>query len=420
MPVNPSNGQFIPPSGNLKDKGYFLTEAALIAAYPVGEAGWKANIEETDSIWLWDADTAAWVDSKTPAGNYLSSVSTDDTLTGNGTAGDPLGLNVFQGTEAIASIDAIDYRECETDIEHPFSNSANSANITKDVSNYEGTRALLSTISNEPMQFKDSFIPDVTSIKYQIIFEPEDGYGWNGETIVWKSEHKKMVSNSIWSAVIAKDIGTFTAPVSISKTGNTTATETGNMLVAGAGTTSMNGTYVPGAETVGKPSYDKGADDISWSGTLWKIRLNSSTSQYQSAENVDTPDIVTTWTVMGGDAPAPTVSKDVAGSPVITDLSSTTGLEVGMIVSGTGIAAGSRILSIDSSSQITLDTDSTAAGTGVTLTFLSVAPQVYEKTISLATLGLTAGDFIMHDIFVDSSSSYGNDVAFIKAVLTGV
>jgi len=45
------------------DKGFFPTEADLIAAIPVGEAGWFAVVGETDTIWVWDVDTTAWVDS---------------------------------------------------------------------------------------------------------------------------------------------------------------------------------------------------------------------------------------------------------------------------------------------------------------------------------------------------------------------
>ncbi len=44
------------------DKGYFENEAALVAAYPVGEPGWFATVGTTDTVWVWDADTTAWVD----------------------------------------------------------------------------------------------------------------------------------------------------------------------------------------------------------------------------------------------------------------------------------------------------------------------------------------------------------------------
>lgn len=56
------------------------------------------------------------------------------------------------------------------------------------------------------------------------------------------------------------------------------------------------------------------------------------------------------------------------GSPIVTSVSALTGLAVGMSVSGTGIASGSVIASIDSSTQITLSKNATASNAGVTLT----------------------------------------------------
>lgn len=49
---------------------------------------------------------------------------------------------------------------------------------------------------------------------------------------------------------------------------------------------------------------------------------------------------------------------------VITGLSSTTGLSVGMVAIGTGIAAGATILSIDSATQVTLSANSSSTGSG--------------------------------------------------------
>jgi len=40
------------------------------------------------------------------------------------------------------------------------------------------------------------------------------------------------------------------------------------------------------------------------------------------------------------------------------------------------------------------------------------APQLYEATVSLATLGLSVGDVVQMVIYVDSTSSWANDVAF--------
>lgn len=59
------------------------------------------------------------------------------------------------------------------------------------------------------------------------------------------------------------------------------------------------------------------------------------------------------------------------GSAVVTNITSTTGMVVGATVSGIGIPAGTRVLSIDSSTQITLTQNATASGQQ-TLTFSPV------------------------------------------------
>jgi len=57
--------------GTGNDKGYFLTEAALNAAYPVGEDGWFATVGTTDTIWVWDTDTTGWFDSGSSGGKFV-------------------------------------------------------------------------------------------------------------------------------------------------------------------------------------------------------------------------------------------------------------------------------------------------------------------------------------------------------------
>lgn len=42
--------------------GWFADPDSLRAAYPTGGNGWFAIVGSTDSIWTWDADTSAWVD----------------------------------------------------------------------------------------------------------------------------------------------------------------------------------------------------------------------------------------------------------------------------------------------------------------------------------------------------------------------
>ncbi len=74
-----------------------------------------------------------------------------------------------------------------------------------------------------------------------------------------------------------------------------------------------------------------------------------------------------------------------SSSAVITNLSEDTGdLAAGMVVAGTGIPDGAKILSVDSSSQITLDQNATATGTGVSLT-------IYTTLITLTVNGRIQG-----------------------------
>ena len=45
-------------------QGWYATPEALTAAVPVGENGWWAVVGTTDTTWVWDGDTGAWVDTR--------------------------------------------------------------------------------------------------------------------------------------------------------------------------------------------------------------------------------------------------------------------------------------------------------------------------------------------------------------------
>lgn len=45
-------------------QGWYATPEALKIAVPVGENGWWAVVGTTDTIWTWDGDTGAWVDTR--------------------------------------------------------------------------------------------------------------------------------------------------------------------------------------------------------------------------------------------------------------------------------------------------------------------------------------------------------------------
>ena len=45
-------------------QGWYATPEALKAAVPAGENGWWAVVGTTDTIWTWDGDTSAWIDTR--------------------------------------------------------------------------------------------------------------------------------------------------------------------------------------------------------------------------------------------------------------------------------------------------------------------------------------------------------------------
>lgn len=89
---------------------------------------------------------------------------------------------------------------------------------------------------------------------------------------------------------------------------------TGNMIVAGAGDAAINGIYALFGTSNGKPSYRNAATNnfISWQvpANHWLIGAN----KYVSTQDVATPDLATflVYVPLGGAAPAPTVTAEVA------------------------------------------------------------------------------------------------------------
>lgn len=105
--------------------------------------------------------------------------------------------------------------------------------------------------------------------------------------------------------------------------------------------------------------------------------------------------VVESWVVIGSSStgtPAldtgdwPSVDETgtlTSGSPIITGLADTGPYGVGMAVTGAGIPNGSRILTVDSSTQITLDQNATASG--------SAALKVWTVIVNLYVRGRVQG-----------------------------
>lgn len=91
-----------------------------------------------------------------------------------------------------------------------------------------------------------------------------------------------------------------------------------DMIVSGAGTTAVNGTYIENGTFNDKPKYTFDDYEIRWRITTrppvtrWELILTSEVIYY-SNDNVATPDLCTTWQVYEGNAPAPTVTAAGGG-----------------------------------------------------------------------------------------------------------
>jgi hypothetical protein len=89
-----------------------------------------------------------------------------------------------------------------------------------------------------------------------------------------------------------------------------------NMIVSGAGSTEVNGTYVESGTNKGRPKYVYDNYVLIWSSGWGIVTQDFSAAYYYSEDDVATPDLCTTWEVIGdGELPVPTVTEEVTGIP---------------------------------------------------------------------------------------------------------
>ena len=90
-----------------------------------------------------------------------------------------------------------------------------------------------------------------------------------------------------------------------------------DMIVSGAGTGYLNGTWTQVTDYNGKSRYIhpilSTGSNILWFNNKWIIGYDpdygaTSGNQYYSTDDVATPDLVTTWIVGRGSSPVPTVT----------------------------------------------------------------------------------------------------------------
>lgn len=147
---------------------------------------------------------------------------------------------------------------------------------------------------------------------------------------------------------------------------------------------------------------------------------------------------------LSGDANATNFTGTLSsGTATVTGIASTSGLYPGQSLSGTGIAAGARISSVDSSSQITMTANATASGAQTIshsaiskiidpdfpsaaigsfafldgyLFVMNQSGRIYNSDLNSAS-AWSASAYITANFFGDTSSSYGSVIRYRNYVL---
>jgi hypothetical protein len=97
-----------------------------------------------------------------------------------------------------------------------------------------------------------------------------------------------------------------------------------SVLVSGAGSEGTNGTYIARGEENGKPYYNlvgeadfPSENSIFWNGSRWGITDSNGDFYYESAEDIEFPWLVETWTISDtGESPIPSVTEIPAANPI--------------------------------------------------------------------------------------------------------
>lgn len=131
---------------------------------------------------------------------------------------------------------------------------------------------------------------------------------------------RRFFDSGKWNGLVTEYETSYPAATS----GDPVVTETGNIVVAGAGTAAANGTYKYVGDTAGKPFYIKETDPLyairflsSVPDSYWQIIYNpTSATPFSSLYNsvysalTVTPDLCVTWTAGTGSTPVPTVTAE--------------------------------------------------------------------------------------------------------------
>ena len=107
------------------------------------------------------------------------------------------------------------------------------------------------------------------------------------------------------------------------------------------------------------------------------------------------------------------------GTAIIDSLDNTTGVYIGQAWSGTGVAAGARVLTVDSATQVTLNANCSADGTDISFTKTPIAKILDAQFL---TTGNPNGAFVEMDgylFYTDATSVLNSDLNSITSYTAG-
>jgi len=124
----------------------------------------------------------------------------------------------------------------------------------------------------------------------------------------------------------------------------------------------------------------------------------------------------TGWYYASNSGTTLTYTGDTHTNTTIDNLGSTTGMYSGQAISGTGIAASTRILSVDSATAITTDTATTATAAGITITKTPIAKILDSDFV---TTGTNVSGFVAMDGYLfycsEDGRVYNSDLNTVHA-----
>ena len=169
--------------GDANNLGFFATPEALEAAYPVGAPGYFAIVGSTNTLWVWDEITEAWVDSGAPGADaYVYIAYASDSI----------------GTDFTNTFDPnLDYIAIKnTTVQIPAPVAADFAGLWKKYKGEPG-KGIASVVKTATVGLVDTYtitFTDTTTFDYDVTNGQDGIDGTDGTAFIWKGTYSAITT----------------------------------------------------------------------------------------------------------------------------------------------------------------------------------------------------------------------------------